>query len=165
MLSRLSHKIGLTQSETKITLFVVLTFSIGLVYKTFFHHKEEIPYNLVDYTEQDSLFQNSSNADITESILKNVSDKNGLKSEILDFDNKIFNNYKKKIEPVEKSINLNSADVKELTNLPGIGEKTAQKILEYRVKNKKFKSIDELLNIKGIGQSKYSKIKKYIFID
>ncbi|PID77150.1 MAG: competence protein ComEA [Deltaproteobacteria bacterium] len=59
-------------------------------------------------------------------------------------------------------INLNSADVEALAQLPGIGEKTAQKIVEYRKANGKFKKIEDLLNVKGIGQKKFDKLKSLL---
>ena len=48
-------------------------------------------------------------------------------------------------------IRINSANITELQQLNGVGEKKAQAILEYRDQNGKFKNIDELQNIKGIG--------------
>ena len=47
--------------------------------------------------------------------------------------------------------------------LPGIGEKTALKIIEYR-KTQVFKSIEDIKNVKGIGDKKYEKIKDLIVI-
>ena len=60
-------------------------------------------------------------------------------------------------------VNINSADKNALMNLTGIGEKTAEKIIEYRNKNK-FKSIEDIKNISGIGEKKYEKIKNEITI-
>jgi competence protein ComEA len=48
--------------------------------------------------------------------------------------------------------------------LPGIGEKTAEAILQMREKNGKFRKLEELKKVKGIGEKKFEKIKKYIFI-
>ena len=47
--------------------------------------------------------------------------------------------------------------------LPGIGEKTALAIIEYR-NNKKFNSIEEIMNVKGIGPKKFEKIKNNITV-
>lgn len=48
-------------------------------------------------------------------------------------------------------VDINQADVEQLMQLKGIGEKKALLIIEYRLNNGPFKSIDDLLNIKGIG--------------
>lgn len=60
-------------------------------------------------------------------------------------------------------ISINSATKEELMTLPGIGEKTALKIIEYR-KAQAFKSIEDIKNVKGIGDKKYEKIKDLIVI-
>jgi len=59
-------------------------------------------------------------------------------------------------------IDINSADVETLAQLPGIGQKTAEKIISYRKTNGQFKNIDDLLNVKGIGQKKLDKMKAFI---
>lgn len=58
-------------------------------------------------------------------------------------------------------ININSADLSELTKIPGVGEKTAQKIIDYRA-NKTFSSIEDIKNIPGIGDKKFESMKDYI---
>jgi len=57
-----------------------------------------------------------------------------------------------KASPEGAVVNLNTADIKELTTLPGIGKKKAQKILDHRRDNGFFKSPYELQNIKGFGK-------------
>jgi competence protein ComEA len=64
---------------------------------------------------------------------------------------------------VQKStINLNTATVDQLMTLPGIGQKTAERILEYRTKSGGFKKIEELMNVKGIGEKSFLKIKPLV---
>lgn len=61
-------------------------------------------------------------------------------------------------------ININTATLAELDNLPGIGPSTAQKIIEYREENGKFKKIEDIQNVKGIGEAKYEDIKEKITV-
>lgn len=61
-----------------------------------------------------------------------------------------------------KIINLNAADEKLLDELPGIGPSTAKKIIEYRLKNGPFKTIEELKNVSGIGEGKFKKLKEFV---
>jgi len=62
-------------------------------------------------------------------------------------------------------INLNKADKEMLMGICGIGEKIAQRIIEYRQRHIKFKYIEELKNIKGINNSKYQAIKEYFYLE
>jgi len=158
MLDRLSKIIGITQTELKISLFVVIVFLVGLTYKIFFVQKDVSPYQFFDYSEEDEKFFSSNN----DSVLTSSKD---YKDEVLDFDSKNFKEYKKKIPPKEKSINLNTATVNELINLPGVGEKTAQKIVEYRQKIKIFTNLNQLKDVDGIGDSKFNKIKKFVYLN
>ena len=63
-----------------------------------------------------------------------------------------------------KKVNINTATKEELDTLPGIGESTAQKIIDYRNKNGKFTNIEEIKEVSVIGESKYEKIKDMIFV-
>ena len=59
-------------------------------------------------------------------------------------------------------VNINTANETELEELPGIGASIAGRIIEYRNKNGKFKSIEDIKNVTGIGDSKFDKIKDLI---
>lgn len=61
-----------------------------------------------------------------------------------------------------KAININSADKKMLTTIPGIGPATADSILKYRKTNGKFKSAKDLLNVKGIGAKTLKKMTPFL---
>ena len=63
---------------------------------------------------------------------------------------------------ITSKININTASLNELTNLPGVGEKKAQAIINYREEVGDFKTKAEIKNVKGIGDSIYKKIKNKI---
>lgn len=62
-------------------------------------------------------------------------------------------------------VNINTAKQEELTQITGIGESTAKKIIEYRTQNGKFKSIEDIKNIPGIGDSKFNAMKEEITVN
>jgi competence protein ComEA len=61
-------------------------------------------------------------------------------------------------------VNLNTATAADLQTLPGIGAKTAERILDYRQKNGPFKKIEELMNIRGVGEKNFLKLKNQITV-
>ena len=63
--------------------------------------------------------------------------------------------------PIAK-ININTAGVDELTELPGIGEAYARRIVEYREKYGPFKKVEDLLNVRGIGDRTFEKIRQRV---
>ena len=58
-------------------------------------------------------------------------------------------------------VHLNTATAAELTALPGVGDITAQRILEYRAAHG-FTSIEDVMKVKGIGKAKFSKMQPYL---
>lgn len=62
-------------------------------------------------------------------------------------------------------VNINTANIEQLVELPQIGPKTAQAIIDYRIKNAKFTEINQLKNIKGISEKKIEKIKAFLTFD
>ena len=58
-------------------------------------------------------------------------------------------------------VRLNSATIEELEELPGVGEVTAQRIVEYRNLHG-FNKIEDIMNVKGIGQAKFNKMRPYL---
>ena len=61
-------------------------------------------------------------------------------------------------------ININTANVEELTNLPKVGPVLAERIVEYRNTNGQFKKIAEIKKVKGIGEKKFASMKQHIII-
>jgi competence protein ComEA len=61
-------------------------------------------------------------------------------------------------------VNLNTATLVELEALPGVGAKTAARIMDYRQKRGPFKKIEELMNVQGIGEKSFLKLKPQITV-
>ena len=79
----------------------------------------------------------------------------------------IYNTFYADSEPVEsqeKPININKAGKTELVEIEGIGEKLADRILNYRYENGEFESIYDLLEVEGLSRSSLEKIMDKITI-
>ena len=61
-------------------------------------------------------------------------------------------------------ININKASQSELKQINGIGDSTANKIIDYRENVGKFKKIEDIKEVKGIGDAKFEAIKNRITI-
>jgi comEA protein len=61
-------------------------------------------------------------------------------------------------------VNINTSDLHSLETLEGIGETTAEAIIDYRNEHGGFASLDEIMNVKGVGKGKFEKIKDRISI-
>ncbi len=64
-----------------------------------------------------------------------------------------------------KKININTASLEELKDLPEIGEVLAGRIISYRKANGIFKKTEDIMKVGGIGEKTYEKIKDMITIE
>ena len=55
-------------------------------------------------------------------------------------------------------VNINTADLKQLIKLPGVGKKKAQAIIDYREANGDFASLEDLAKVKGVGKKMLTKL-------
>ena len=67
-------------------------------------------------------------------------------------------------EEISFPININTATIRELKKLDGIGDTKAREIISYREKNGGFSAVEELLNVKGIGESTLENIRDYVTV-
>ena len=65
---------------------------------------------------------------------------------------------------LDELINLNTATFQQLDSLPGIGEKTANAILNLRAELGAFRYKEELLLIHGLGEKKLDAIYHLIYV-
>lgn len=77
---------------------------------------------------------------------------------------KINQLYKESVNTNSNKININTASVEELKTLSGIGQSTAEKIINYRKENSKFENIEDIKNVSGIGDAKFNSIKDKIVV-
>ena len=163
MLRNLSKKIGFTEIEIKVLLFLAVCFLAGFAIKII-QNESFSDYKKYDYFKQDSLFNYYTSE--AKKHLKSEKEKNAVdsKQEVLDFKPQKSDKKDTPNPLTEKSININTAGNDLLLKLPGIGEKTAQNIIDLRSERGRFKSLDELMDVKGIGTSKFNKIKKFLYI-
>ena len=61
-----------------------------------------------------------------------------------------------------KKVNINQASAKDLANLPRIGAKVADRIVEYRQAHGAFARIEDLMEVKGVGEKLFTQLKPYL---
>lgn len=157
-LHKLACRIGFTETEIKVLLFIILTFCGGYAY-TFYKNTVLNPVGNFDYSVADSIFLSKNSNNVT-NYEKNLA----YNEEVLDFSKTDFNFTKKESVKSGEKVNINTAGKNELMKLPGIGEKTADKIIDFRKQNGKFRREEDIMDVKGIGIKKFEKIRELIII-
>ena len=66
-------------------------------------------------------------------------------------------------DTLTNKIDINTATAEELQRLPGIGPKTAQKIIEYRTAQA-FARPEDLMRVKGIGKKTFAKLRPFVLV-
>lgn len=61
-------------------------------------------------------------------------------------------------------VDLNTATIKQLEQLPGIGASTAEAIVKFREKSGAFQRVEDLLAIRGISKTKFEKLRPYVTV-
>jgi comEA protein len=143
-----------TKSEIYFVAIVLLGLSIGAIYR--FTTNSSSDSNLKEaYRIADSLYSEKSRIEKDTLLHSDTSEVSA-------------NQERHYVLKINKDlpfqiININKATKIDLMKIPGIGEKTAEDIIEYR-KSKTFKSIEEIKEIKGIGIKKFEKMKEFISV-
>jgi len=65
----------------------------------------------------------------------------------------------------EVRVNLNTATVEQLVELPGIGEAVAARIVAYREANGNFGKIEEIMNVRGIGEKTFLRLRPRLIVE
>ena len=67
-------------------------------------------------------------------------------------------------EPARKVVNINTATAAELTRLPRVGAKLAQRIVDHRQKQGAFHRAEDLMEVKGVGEKMFQTLKPYLAV-
>jgi len=85
----------------------------------------------------------------------------GTNDQVVDF----YSQSDEKVIDLAGMVDINSAELEELTTLPGIGVKTAEKIINKRNELGRYNALEEIMLVAGIGRKTYEKILLYIRIN
>lgn len=177
IMNRFLNSISFTKKEIKVIVFLVSVFASGFLIKNFNHIFGSGENGIYDYTGDDNEFiklslnkERNSEYNAAESSESVTVDVKNLLHELLLSEDSVRKaldsvNNAKSVNIFRDPMNINTASKDELTELPGIGESTAEKIIIYREEKNGFKKTEELLNIKGIGRKKYEKLKGFIKLE
>ncbi len=142
IIRRVQEKLGLTRSEASVILFLCAGLVIGGGVKMLHLDESAARY---DFSDSDSFFRQASSK--IDSIIAAEEDTS---------------RHDAGKENLPSPVNINTATVEELVALPGVGQVTARRIIEYREAHGSFRSAEELINVKGIGPAKLGKMKPYL---
>ncbi len=155
---KFNQTFGFTQMESRVVLFLILVFVIGIsikVYKSKYSIKPAYNYSAMDseFTARSQSIENNDSSETDDPHVRGG--KNKLEAnirKILETDN-----------PTQK-LDINKASKEEFVKLPGIGETMADRIILFRNENGGFTVIEQLTKVKGIGKKKFERIAPYIMV-
>jgi len=64
----------------------------------------------------------------------------------------------------KEQVNINTATVEELVQLPRVGQKVAERIVLYRQKNGSFKTVEDLKTVQGVGDKVLEQIRPLVCV-
>jgi len=62
-------------------------------------------------------------------------------------------------------VNINTTDVAQLSYLPRVGAKAAQKIIDYRTQHGPFHKTTDLMQVKGFGEKRFNQVSAYLTVE
>jgi len=63
-----------------------------------------------------------------------------------------------------KKVNINQATAEQLANLPRVGAKAAQRIVDHRKAKGSFARIEDLMEVKGFGEKRFEQLRPYLTV-
>jgi competence protein ComEA len=174
--TKLESKLGLTRGDVTVTLVLAATALGGFLYTTFVEDRGAMPAHrelmllmrrhdsvvaayraermaevrrLLAVADTAAPWQPTTQADVTA-------------EELVDAVERPAGTTPGKGAPTAP-VDLNSAPKPELMKLPGVGEKTADAIIDRR-RHVPFRNVEEIMDVKGIGEKKFAKMKPFIVV-
>ena len=65
---------------------------------------------------------------------------------------------------VNGPVNINTAETNQLIAIPGVGEATALRIIEWREEHGPFLRVEDLMKVKGIGEKSLEKLRPHVTV-
>ena len=144
-------KIGFTPQERKIILFLMVMLALGAGVNLFKHYKGDVFESPEKRKELLQKFRElTEQAEVADSIEASRAQQKRRENSINDS---------------QVKININTAPAELLQKLPHIGPVLAERIIEYRVREGKFRNVEDITNVKGIGENIFSKIQEQLCIE
>lgn len=158
--------LNLTRQERGFFLFLLVFFVLGTgvsIYKNhFMDHRALTPEQRARQNAFLEQFQNRST--MADSFEVSAAG-NTVVATAFEAHGSVDSGYQSEGAPIlSGKIDLNQANLADLTRLPRVGPVLARRIIEWRQENGPFKRIDELKKVKGIGQKTFEKISPYIIV-
>jgi len=142
-LKKFNQQFGFTATESKVVLFLVAAFLVGLGIRMVRSTIQPVPS--FDYSTSDSEF--AARSTLIEQLDSTFGGTMAAAADSFQI-----------TSSVHKLVNINTATKDELVGLPGIGDAMAERIVKYREQHGLFSTVNDLSHVKGIGKKKLEKI-------
>lgn len=177
LLQRIENRFGLTRGDVTVALFLAGAALVGFAYTQFFRSSDELGGRaalLKLVGRHDSVLAardaallggfapSASDSDSVARPWEPLSEEELLEEGTSDESSGAGRSKKLTLQDVAP-VNINTASPSLLELLPGVGEKTAQKIVEYR-QSTPFRAVEEIMNVKGIGPKKFAEMRPYLTV-
>ena len=154
------EKFSIAYGEFMVVLTLVIGLVVGTVYNNSF--RDKIDY-AIPVSKSDALFRTlDSIAEINKTTFVGSNMENEPIPELVAKDT-VVPKVREKKNDFQGAVNINTASKSRLMRLHGIGEKMADRIIEYRSQTP-FTKKEDIMNVKGIGPKIFEKMKDNITV-